>query len=213
MIIRIDDFPTGVRPIPPNHIKEFSPILEKFETAQLPYFLGVVPMLCDDSDFEFLKNLKYMVPAMHGCDHLNPIYAPLLKNDDPYNTRGLAGNENEFGCLNKNETYNKLDNSFHTLTQKLHKNIGAFIPPFNKMNDFVEGALIKMGIGLILGENIRSKFLPVISSGKSYIRSNQFEGLNLSESSCITLHLTWEWDLIREDKSKLNELIQLIGKL
>lgn len=213
MIIRIDDYPSGVRPIPKNHIQEFAPILQKFEDAGVYYFLGIVPMICSPEDFKFLSTLKRMIPALHGYDHLNPIYAPLLKEKgDPYNTQGLAGNENEFKGLDADETLKMVDEAIEAMVGELRCNIGAFIPPFNRMNEHVEDIIAGAGIGLILGENVKAKYLPVISSGKYYIWSNQIDQLDLSQAQCITLHLTWEWDLIRKGESRLDDLIKRIAR-
>jgi hypothetical protein len=38
MIFRIDDYPTGIRPIIDNHIEEFNKILCIFEERKLIYF-------------------------------------------------------------------------------------------------------------------------------------------------------------------------------
>jgi len=208
MILRIDDYPTGVRPIPPNHILEFGPILRSFEDAELSYFLGIVPGLCTDVDWIFLNSLRYMIPACHGYNHCYPIYFPILiLNNDPYNQAGLAGDENEFKNMDKETTFRTIKKAVDILRSNLSKKVEVFIPPFNRINDYVEEALIANGINFILSEGIKPKTLPCVSSGSYYIRSDMCPYMNLSAAPCVTLHLTWEWDLVRRGQSKLKEFI------
>ena len=203
-MIRVDDYPTGVRPIPPSHIEVFKPILQQFEDRKLFYFLGIVPTLCNKEDWNFLNSLRYMIPACHGYDHLQPKYAPSLIND-PYNSAGVGGGDNEFESLSREQTTQKISLGLQILRNNLIKNTYSYIPPFNRINEFVPQALINNDVRLFLCENIRISGIECVSSGPFYVRSNT--DLNLSSADCITLHLTWEWDLIREGRSNLGKML------
>jgi len=213
MIIRIDDWPSGIRPILQDHIKELSPILYEFEKKGLYYHLGIVPMICSDEDWKFLNSLSHMIPVCHGYDHLYPKYSPILAEKDPYNKGGLAGSENEFEGLSPEETDSKISTALETIRSKVSRIVDTFIAPFNKINDYVEESLIKNGIKIILGENIVTKILPVKSSMPFYLKSNQINGMDLSKAECITLHVTWEWDLIQSGESKLSKLCRIIKEI
>ena len=69
MLFRIDDYPTGIKPVIPNRFAEFDKVLSEFEKRKLKYLLGVVPYLINEEDVDYLKNLKYAVVALHGYDH------------------------------------------------------------------------------------------------------------------------------------------------
>lgn len=212
MIIRIDDYPTGIRPILSDHIKELGPILYKFENAKIHYFLGIVPALCVSKDWSFLNSLKYMIPACHGYDHLYPLFhTVLLEKNDPYNETGYGGSENEFRGLGYSETYRRITEGIDILRKNILRNTYTFIPPYNRINEHTENILEKNQITLVLGEIPSLRNILTISSGSFYIWSNQTHSMDLKKAQCITLHLTWEWDLIRKGNNySLEKLIKRI---
>lgn len=212
MIIRIDDYPTGIRPILPDHIQRLYPILYEFEKAKIHYYLGIVPAICTSKDWSFLNSLKYMIPACHGYDHLYPFFhTVLLEKNDPYNESGYAGSENEFGGLSYRDTYMRITEGIDILKNNILRNTYTFIPPYNRINEHVEYALRTNYITLLLGEIPPLNNILTISSGNFYKRSNELLSMNLLEARCITLHLTWEWDLIRKgDNYSLKFFVQRI---
>lgn len=210
MIIRIDDYPTGIRPILPNHIEEFKPILNEFENAKIHYYLGIVPGICTSEDWGFLNSLKYMIPACHGYDHLYPFYSPILTEyGDEYNEKGIGGSDNEFNAQNFKDTFRRISDGVDLLRNNLLRNTYAFIPPYNNINEHVEEALLRKQITLLLGETPALKNIYTISSLPFYNWSNELVELDIKKATCITLHLTWEWDLIRKgDNESLKKFVE-----
>ena len=45
MLFRIDDYPTGIKPVIPNRFAEFDKVLSEFEKRKLKYLLGVVHII------------------------------------------------------------------------------------------------------------------------------------------------------------------------
>jgi len=210
MILRVDDYPTGVRPILPDHVEKFGPILDEFEKRGMPYVLGIVPTLCDRKDWVYLKSLKSMLPACHGYDHMYPVYSKLLK-DDPYNKKGLAGGASEFHGLSQMVTEKLVSSGLYLMRASLEREVTRFIPPFNSMNPFLEEALIKHGVDTLLCEGAHTSKIPCVSSYPYYIRSSDYQKCpGIANAACVTLHLTWEWDLLREGTSKLSEFLDFI---
>jgi len=210
MIIRIDDYPTGIRPILDNHIEEFNPIFRLFEDRKLTYFLGVVPSLCDEKDWEFLNTLKYMIPSCHGYNHLYQKYSHVLRTTDPYNKMGIGGDDNEFSGLSEQETDCLISTALRLMRRNLRRKVYSFIPPFNRINHHVEPSLKKNDVTLVLGECPEMGTILTVRSSPFYIKSSEMEGLDLGKASCITLHVTWEWDLIRNNCSRLRELVEAL---
>jgi hypothetical protein len=102
MLIRIDDFPTGIRPILPSLLPLIE-ILQEFERRNLPFVLGVVPALLklvDESTLTALKQIKGMTPAVHGYTHsyfrLSPV---LIASGDLFNEKGIAGSFDELAGI------------------------------------------------------------------------------------------------------------------
>lgn len=210
MIIRIDDYPTGIRPILPEHIMELNRILSEFEKAKIHYYLGIVPALCNKDDWAYLNSLKYMIPACHGYDHLYfKYYKELIKNNDWYNKAGLGGGDNEFKDLNYEQTLEKVTKSIRILKDNLNRAVYTYIPPFNRVNLFLENVLIENQITLVLGEIPSFQRIYTISSSPFYGRTNDSILKDFKKAQCITLHTTWEWDIIYQGNS-LKEFINLI---
>jgi hypothetical protein len=210
MIIRIDDYPTGIRPILPRHITELNRVLSEFEKAKIHYYLGIVPALCQKEDWRYLNSLKYMIPACHGYDHLYFKYhKTLIENNDWYNKAGIGGGDNEFKDLNYKQTFKKTTDSIKILRENLNRAVYTFIPPFNRINKYLEDTLISNKITLVLGEIPSFKRIYTISSGKFYGRTNEPILQDFKNARCITLHTTWEWDIIYKGNS-LKEFINLI---
>jgi hypothetical protein len=194
-VIRIDDYPTGIRPILPD-LSPLHDILHKVEARGLEYYLGIVPALLTEEMFRFLGSLKHMIPAVHGYDHAYPRYAPLLlAKCDPFNERGSARVFNEFRGQPYGVILTKLRNGRRLLEDRLGKPVHAYIPPCNIGDRRTARALVEAGYRLYLSEKripgcplpwIRSDFSGR-SAGYDYAR----------QPDVLGLHVTWEHDLIR----------------
>jgi hypothetical protein len=194
-LIRIDDYPSGVRPILPD-MAPLDGILEQFEERGIPYHLGIVPAILNDDMIETLQNLRWMIPAQHGFDHCYPRYSALLiQESDPYNERGTIGAFNEFSWQRPGTIERKLRQGKALLEEKLGRSVEEYIPPCNRCNRATARALRSLGFRLCLSEKrVPGRFLPGLRSD-FYGRSTELENRPIPE--VIGLHVTWEWDLQR----------------
>jgi hypothetical protein len=149
-----------------------------------------------------------MIPSCHGYDHLYFKYFKSLKNIDPFNKSGIGGDDNEFFGLSKQETDILISRSLNIIRCKLNKKVYSFIPPFNRINPYLESSLKNNDITLILGECTGINSIYLITSQPYYIKSSDIDNLDIKKAKCITLHITWEWDLLQNKTSKINELIK-----
>ena len=191
--IRIDDWPTGVRPILSDHIKILSRILNEFEKRKLEYVLGVVPDLIDILDIQYLKTLKYCHIAMHGFDH------------NYYEWNG----SNNF----EHPTKDELEKGLSIL-----KNIGIvehYIPPFNNIDSNTLSCLIDLGIKYVHScRGVEGKIEGIMPTPKFYGRSTKLIHYiqEFTKDDIITFHITWENDKLSifDNKWKLPELLDKI---
>jgi hypothetical protein len=193
-IIRVDDYPTGVRPIPPD-LAPLHGVLQEFEDRALPYWLGIVPTLLEPRMVGFLRTLRFMRPAVHGYDHGYPRYAPLLESrGDPFNARSV-GAFDEFAGHTTGAMIQKLKAARRILEDGLEARIDGYIPPCNRGNWRTGRALVASDFRYYLSER-RIPFcrLPWFPSD-FYGRSPEYP--EASSHDVITLHATWEWDVRR----------------
>jgi hypothetical protein len=208
-VLRIDDYPTGVRPI----LSDLSPlhdILHKVDARGLKYYLGIVPALVTEEMFRFLRGLRHMIPAVHGYDHAYHKYAPrLLAKGDPFNERGSVKVFNEFRDQPYPVILTKLRDGRHLLEDRLGKPVQAYIPPCNIGDRRTARALVEAGYLVYLSEKhlpgcpllwIRSDF---------YGRSTGYD--DTRQPDIVALHVTWEHDLIRNGSA--HELDRLLDHL
>ena len=207
-LLRIDDYPTGIRPI----LDDLSPlhqILTKVESHGLRYYLGIVPALVDDDMGRFLRGLEHALPAVHGYDHAYFKYAPILQaKGDPFN-QGTVGSFNEF----KGEPYDviveRLRRGRRLLEDRLGTAVDTYIPPGNLGDRRTGQALIEAGYRHYLSERrIAGCSLPWMKSD-FYGKSDGYDPAR--PYHLVTLHLTWEWDLVRQ--GTLHSLDRLLGHL
>jgi len=206
-IIRIDDYPTGIRPIP-DDMSIIHSILLKFETANIPYYLGIVPAILTPEMIQFLKQLSSMIPALHGIDHQYPkLSKKLIKIGDPTNKKGKVSVQNEFKWHRLSTITSKLKYWKTWLETQLHRPITTYIPPNNQINLKTLQALHTVGFTQCLSETIiPNSPIPIIDSD-FYGFSNQFPKQG-PEKKVITLHTNWEADLIHAgDTTSLDNLI------
>jgi len=194
-ILRVDDYPTGVRPILPD-LSPLHEILRKIEARGLRFYLGIVPALLTEEMFDFLDGLEHMIPAVHGYDHAYPKYAPLLRaKGDPFNQR-TVGTFNEFKGQPYDVILDRLREGRRLLHERLGKVVEAYIPPCNLGDRRTTRALIQAGYNLYLSEKrLPACPLPWIQSD-FYGRSGGYDYSR--QPDIVTLHATWEYDLARE---------------
>ncbi len=212
-LIRIDDYPTGIRPIPEN-MSLIHAILLKFETAQLPYYLGIVPAILTPEMIKFLTQLSVMIPAMHGIDHDYPTLSKkLIKIGDPSNKKGKVTVHNQFRWHRYRSIVIKLTHWKTWLETKLNLPVTTYIPPNNQINLKTVAALKETGFTLCLSETtLPNSPIPMISSD-FYGFSNHYS-VKGPEKKVITLHTNWEADLIQSgDTTSLDRLIAEIKSL
>ena len=188
LILRIDDFPVGVRPLQDeSRIQDF---LLAIDSCNVPFILGIVPLMCTDSDWMFLKTLKNMIPAMHGLEHGNAIFSQLcIQQNDLKNDRTVK-QFNELSGLGKINSVNLLKGGRQLMHDRLQIKVKIYIPPCNKLTFRQSIWVRKSGFHLVMSDPLFIfAGLPVIRSdfyGKTF-EMNKAKGL-------VTLHATWEAD-------------------
>lgn len=194
-VLRIDDYPTGVRPIPTD-LLPLHETLYRVEQRGLRYHLGIVPALLTDAMFRFLGDLKHVIPAVHGYDHSYSKYAPLLQSSgDPFNER-TVGVFNEFRGQPYDVILARLRDGRRLLQDRLGKPVDAYIPPCNIGDRRTGRALVEAGYRCYLSERrIPGCPLPWFRSD-FYGRSSDFDYSRRPD--IVTLHNTWEADLVRQ---------------
>ena len=219
MKIRIDDFPSGIRPIPSDSTL-FHQLLRRIDSFETPYILGIVPAICSDQDWEFLRSLKNMVPAMHGITHKYFEYSPYLFSvEDPENRNTITKQFNELDGIHSKYLSSVLSIFRSRMEGKLDTNVDIYIPPCNKVTVRQSKALKIAGFKSIYSEN-RNPFLRLPNFRSDfYGKSDEF----VKVGSLTTLHITWEYDVylkwgfssidylmgeISGNESKLNSLLE-----
>jgi hypothetical protein len=189
--IRIDDYPSGIRPIP-SQTTLFHPLLRRIDSFETPYILGIVPAICSNEDWEFLRSLNNMVPAMHGITHKYFEYSPYLVSvGDPENRVSISRQFNELSGIHPKYLSSVLSVFKNKMESKLGLNVDIYIPPCNKITVRQSKALKVAGFRSIYSEN-RNPFLRLPNfKSDFYGRSNEF----VEGGSLTTLHITWEYDV------------------
>jgi hypothetical protein len=211
-LIRIDDYPTGVRPIPED-LAPIHRVLTAFEERAVPYCLGIVPGLLTEPMFVFLTTLRYMQPAQHGYDHAYPrMSARLLRHRDPWNERATVGGFNEFRFHRHASIVRKLRAGQELLQARLGKPVTTYIPPCNRCDRSTVRALRALGFTLCLCD------LPVPAGPVPVLRSDFYgrssEARLRPEHEVLCLHTNWEWDLARAgDHAALPTFVDDVRKL
>ncbi len=184
-IIRLDDFPTGVRPLADLGNQRL--IMDAFEARGIPFHVGIVPALLT-KEHRWLTEYQYLIPCQHGYDHQYPKYSQMLK-DDPKN-HNTVGSFDEFDKVPYPQIKNLVQKGKQILNRFFATQITTYIPVCNITNNNLLRALKTLGFGTILTES------PV--RGLSCIKSDFYGRLADMEGSpeVVTLHLTWECDYI-----------------
>jgi len=194
-LLRVDDYPTGVRPILED-LSSLHDVLSQIDAAGLAFHLGVVPALLDDRMTSFLRGLTQLVVSMHGYEHGYAKHSRiLLEAADPLNQRGTVGGFDEFA----DEAYPEILAKIRAGRRLLESSVGqvarSYIPPCNESNRSTGRALLAAGFEYVLTEKrVPGCELPCIRSD-FYDRSSAFPG-NL-RPNVASLHATWEADMLR----------------
>ena len=215
MLIRIDDYPNGVRPNDywsgsscgfndewQEHTFQLNLVLREFEQRELPYILGVVPALLEDRDIEYLKSLQYCEVALHGYDHGSVIFKQVAPLDGLGVLRhgGWTGVDNEFDSRyrkSKDQIVAEFSMGLHMLKDF---DVKHFIPPFNHMTQDAVDAVKDCGLTDIWQAGGYDYHDLKVHDPGHYGRSHEMlVDINLDRNT--TFHLTWE---LEEFKKNMN---------
>lgn len=198
VVVRVDDYPTGVRPI--GELGPLHDVLREIDDAGMPYHLGIVPALLTPEMSGFLRSLKHMVPTMHGFNHRYPEMSQrLIEQGDPGNQRGTVGGFNEFKGVAKAEVRARLSEGKARLEQAVGLSVYGYIPPCNEGDRVTGQALEALGFRYILSEKPLPGCRLRTRASDFYGRSTEFS--ELGPGSVASLHATWEVDVKREGRA------------
>ena len=209
-ILRVDDYPTGFHPVLPD-LTPLHEVLRKVEARGLRYYLGIVPALLTDEMFRSLSDLEHMVPAVHGYDHANPKYAPLLQAKGDRDGWRIVGRFDEFKGQPYHVILARLLEGRRLLQDRLGKVVDAYIPPCNIGNHPTGRALAEAGYRLYLSDR-RIPGCPLSWMRSDFSgRSSDYDYSRLPE--VVTLDLVREWDLMRRgDTHALDRLLDHLAE-
>lgn len=196
MIVRIDDFPTGVRPVL-NDLSPLFKILDVFEQNNITFHLGIVPEIfrSEVKEEEKQRLLKYnhLIPVQHGFDHR---YFEMSKRltvaNDPFNQKTL-GNFNEFEGITYNETEKRIKKGREYLVRFFGRPIDHYIPVCNYIDKNIHRILMEIGHKYVFTLSDLQLSGQIITDG--YGRLDKLD--NDNHYGCIGIHITWEWDYIQ----------------
>jgi hypothetical protein len=194
-LLRVDDYPTGVRPIL-DDLSSLHDVLSQIDAAGLPFHLGIVPALLDDRMTAFLRGLPALVVSMHGFEHGYAKHSQLLiRAGDPQNQRGTVTGFDEFSGQPYAEILDKVRAGRALLESRLGQVPRSYIPPCNAGNRSTGRALLATGFEYVLSE----KLIPGCELPS--IRSDFYDRTSAFPADCqpkvASLHATWEADLLR----------------
>jgi len=194
-ILRVDDYPSGVRPIL-DDLRPLHEVLSQIDDSGLAFHLGIVPAILNDHMASFLRGLKQLVVCMHGYEHGYAKHSKILiEAGDPLNQRSTVTGFDEFS----GRSYAQIASTLRQGQQRLASSLGqtplCYIPPNNESSRNTGRALLAIGFEYVLSERrVPGCELPCITSD-FYDRSSAFRaGL---EPNVASLHATWEADLLR----------------
>lgn len=194
-MIRIDDFPTGIRVIQDDYIPIFEKILDCFSQYNIPIHVGFVPKLMDKQRDSFLLKYSNIIPVQHGLTHCYDEYSKkLIQANDILNCKTI-GAFDEFQTLNEDVIFDKLNEGKKILSNFFNRDINLYIPVCNIANKNTVNAINRIYKG-VLGQNI--------IKGADYTIQNylfDFYGglvdINYAkQEKTFCFHITWEYDAI-----------------
>ena len=193
--VRIDDFPTGVRPIIPD-IGELFAILDAFERNCITFHLGIVPMTLQrhvpEMDIDRLNKYRYMVPCQHGYNHRYDEMSGILRESgDLYNTH-TVGIFDEFEGNTAYDIVRKVAAGHDYLQKRLNRIVDHYIPVCNVISPGLDAAIRACDIRnvfVVQGRNV---------PGVENITADYYGTVaDYSGQQNPVFHVTWEWDWIR----------------
>lgn len=195
MIIRIDDFPTGIITVP-DDLTNYFRILDCFEESEISYFLGIVPeslrRFVKPADIERLTRYEHLIPVMHGYDHcFDRMNRILTANNDPQNTRGLvSGDWFEFEGRSQEWVNEKLSAGRQYLENIFCCNILHYIPVCNRIDNKLIDGLINAGFVYVFTiEGNKRMAEKMMQTTTDYYGT--IENMTRRYDS-LCLHITWE---------------------
>lgn len=208
--IRIDDYPTGIRPRLAD-LSGINRILEHFEEAGVSYHLGISPGLLDRQCCTFLSSLRYIIPCLHGFDHNYwRLSGELRRSGDVYNKRvnTFVGHlvyraknfmfpmwQSEFRGDHPEVVVEKLILGRERLEDIFQCPIDTYIPPFNRPHPYLGPALDRLGFVAYMSQHPMKHTALTGMRSDCYGDSSQFDPRRRPTNIC--LHTLWEWDLVR----------------
>ena len=194
-LLRVDDYPTGVRPILED-LTSLHDVLSRIDEAGLPFHLGIVPALLDERMVSFLRGLQRLVVSMHGFEHGYAKHSKILLDaGDPFNQHGTVSGFDEFAGQSYPEILQKIRDGKQILESRLGRAVRSYIPPCNAGNRSTGRALMAVGFEYVLTEKaIPGCKLPLIGSD-FYDRTSAFKPD--FRPHVASLHATWEADMTR----------------
>lgn len=210
-LIRVDDYPTGIRPI----LDDLGPIhrvIESFERENLSYDLAISPGLLTRDMEVFLRGTRNLKPLLHGLDHSYWHLSPKLRaKGDTFNKRNDTPLMHFIGRIR-----NKLSPAAHcefrrddipNIVKKLrigkdrleslfNREVTCYCPPFGESSPKVGHALDEMDFECYMSQRmVAHTAVPGLKSD-FYGNSSEFDSGKNYASIC--LHTLWEWDLERQ---------------
>lgn len=199
-LLRVDDYPTGVRPILAD-LSSLHDVLSQIDAAGLPFHLGIVPALLDERMVTFLRGLPSLVVSMHGFEHGYAKHSQILiQAADPLNQRGTVTGFDEFSGQAYAEILHKIHAGRELLESRLGQLPRSYIPPCNAGNRSTGRALLATGFEYVLTEK------PIPGCELPSIRSDFYDRSSGFPADCrpkvASLHATWEADMLRAGDSQ-----------
>jgi hypothetical protein len=194
-LLRVDDYPTGVRPILED-LTSLHDVLSRIDDSGLAFHLGIVPAIVTEPMAQFLRGLRHLVVCMHGYEHGYAKHSKILLDaGDPLNQRSTVTGFDEFAGRSYTEVESTLRQGRQSLESRLERSPVCYIPPNNEANRNTGRALLSTGFEYVLSERrIPGSELPCIGSD-FYDRSSAFRP-DL-RPNVASLHATWEADMLR----------------
>ncbi len=207
-LLRVDDYPTGVRPILAD-LQPLHDVLSRIDRAGIPFHLGIVPAILEEPMVRFLNGLEHLIVSQHGFDHGYPTCSKLLiERNDPFNQRGTVGAFDEFAGRGYEEQLELLRRGRDILQSRLGRQVASYVPPTNTANRRTGRALEALQFEYVLTEQaVPGCKLPCIPSG-FYGRSSELKPGPVPDVA--TLHATWEADLTRDGVDSLTPFLNAL---
>lgn len=188
MILRIDDYPTGIRPVTQKQLDFFDRMLGEFDGLNV--HLGIVPVTL----LKFKNRPRNIIPCQHGYEHDHEVRNQILvEKNDPCN-RSTFGTFDEFQDKNRHTILSLIRGGRQILEREYGMSIDTYIPVCNTINPVLVSVLEELGFKRILCENKIPSSIPILKSD-FYGTLDRMDFTRRYD--VITLHITWEWDTIQ----------------